>query len=364
MDFISNACSSIFMQSKMTTPEKVKKLKGISFRKKILFSLCILDPTLYKMAHTSSSSETISEELQYYYQGKRQSGCSPTRQSSPSHSTSSGVSSSRSPDVCPLISPCVTPTPPQGLSPDHRCVTPSSSSSSPGMTPRGGSPEHHFLTASSSSTCEISAPLRGLSPEHRFVTSSSTSSPGVTPRQRSPDPCVKSSSSSTCVTPLRGLSPDLPRIQIQLFDEQDNSNQSHECSEIPVSIEACDKKHDVPIAPTSINSSPLARQKRSKSQPSGKRKKSLSPTKDLLCACQQELYLKVRCKEAAAKEKDVHPVSTNKDTEFPVETDIKIDGKEDLKMKATVAGKQLRLKHGSRSKQFTLNTNAWCVSWQ
>ena len=208
------------------------------------------------MAHTSSSSETISEELLYYSQGKTQSGRSPTRQSSPSHSASSGVSSSRSPDLCPLISPYVTPAPPQGLSPDYRCVTPSSSSSSPGMTSRGGSPEHHFVTASSSSsTCEISAPLGGLSPERRFVTSSSTSSPVVTPRQRSPDPCVNSSPSSTCGTPLRGRSPDLPRVQFQLFDEQDNSNQSNECSEIPVSIEACDKKHDVPIAPTSINSS-------------------------------------------------------------------------------------------------------------
>ena len=208
------------------------------------------------------------------------------------------------------------------------------------MTPRGGSPEHYCDTATSSSTCEISARLRGLSPEHCFVSSSSTSSPGVTPRQRSPDLWVKSSSSSPCATPLRGQSPDLPRIQIQLAD--DSSDQSNECSEIPVSIEACDKKHETPIAPTSINSIPPASQKRSKSQPSGKRK-SLSPAKDLLCACQQELYLKARCKEAAVKEKDVYPVSTNKDTEFPVGTDIKMDGKDDMKMKENFAGKHLSM---------------------
>ena len=309
------------------------------FKSKLFFSLSVLDPALHKMAHTSSSSETIPEELQYYYPGKRQSGHSPTRKSSPSHSTSSGVSSARSPDLCPLISPCVTPTPSRGrgLSPDHHCVTPSSPSSSPGMTPRGGSPEHYCVTASSS-TCEISAPLRGLSPEHCSISSSSL--PGVTPRKRSPDLCVKSSSSTTCVNSHGGGSPDLPLIQIQLAD--DSSNQSNECSEIPVSIEACDKKHDVPIASTSINSTPPARQKRNKSQPSGKRK-SLSPTKDLLCACQQEQYLKARCKEAAVKEKEVHPVSTNKDTEFPVGTDIKMDGKEDFKMKENVAGKRLSM---------------------
>ena len=138
------------------------------------------------MTHTSSSSETISEELQYYYQDKSESGRLLTRKSFPSHSTSSGVSSARSSELCPLMPPCVTPTPSRVLSPDHRCVTPSSSSSSPAMTPRGGSPEHYCVTATSSSTCEISAPLRGLSPEHCFVSSSSTSSPGVTPRQRSP----------------------------------------------------------------------------------------------------------------------------------------------------------------------------------
>ena len=208
------------------------------------------------------------------------------------------------------------------------------------MTPRGGSPEHYCDTATSSSTCEISARLRGLSPEHCSVSSSSTSSPGVTPRQRSPDLWVKSSSPSPCATPLRGRSPDLPRIQIQLAD--DSSDQSNECSEIPVSIEACDKKHETPIAPTSINSIPPASQKRSKSQPSGKRQ-SLSPAKDLLCACQQELYLKARCKEAAVKEKDVYPVSTNKDTEFPVGTDIKVDGKDDMKMKENFAGKHLSM---------------------
>ncbi|XP_020604657.1 uncharacterized protein LOC110043535 [Orbicella faveolata] len=145
-----------------------------------------------------------------------------------------------------------------------------------------------------------------------------------------------SSSSSSCVTPLRGQSPDLPSIQIQFSDEQESSNQSNECSEIPVSIEACDEKRDVPIAPTNINSSSPARQKRSNSQPSGKRK-SLSPTKDILRVCKHELTLKARCKEAADKEKDVHPVSTNEDAEFPVGIDIKMDGIEDLKMKATVA---------------------------
>ena len=280
------------------------------------------------MAHTSSSSETISEELQYYYQGKRQSGRTPTRKSSPSHSTSSGVSSSRSTDLCHLISPCVTPTPPRGLSPDHHRVTPSSSSSSPGVTPRGRSPEHYCVTSLSPSTYGIPPPPRGVSPEHCFVTSSASSSPGVNPRQRSSDVCATSSSSSTCVTPLRGRSPDLPSIQIQFSDEQESSNQSNECSEIPVSIEACDKKHDVPIAPTSINSSPQARQKRSNSQPSGKRK-SLSPTKDLLYVSQHELYLKARCKEVADKEKDVHPVGI----------DIKMEEIEDVKMKAIVAGK-------------------------
>jgi len=142
------------------------------------------------------------------------------------------------------------------------------------------------------------------------------------------------------VTPLRGRSHDLSSIQIQFPDEQESSNQSNECSEIAVSIEACDKKHDVPRAPTSINSSPSVKQKRSNGQPSGKRK-SISPTKDLRCACQHELYLKVRCKEAADKEKDAQPVSTNEDAEYPVGSDIKMDGVEDVKMEATVAGKRL-----------------------
>ena len=283
------------------------------------------------MVHSSSSSESISDELQYFYQGKRQSRRSPTPMSSPSHSTSSGVSSSPSPDLCHL-SPCVTPTPPRRLSPDHHFVTPSTSSSSPGVTPRGRSPEHHCVTSSSSSTCEIPALPRGLSPKHCYVTSSTSSSPGMTPRQRPPDPGVTSSSSSTCVTPLRGRSPDIPSIEIQFSNEQESSNQSNERSEVPVSIEACDKKHDVPIAPLSISSSSPARQKRSN-----------SPTKDLLCACQHELYLKARCTEAADKEKDVHPVSTKKDSGVSVGIDIKMDGIEDLKMKTNGAGKHLNM---------------------
>lgn len=149
------------------------------------------------------------------------------------------------------------------------------------------------------------------------------------------------------MTPLRGRSPDLPSIQIQFSDEQESSNQSNECSEIPVSIEACDKKHDVPVAPTSMNSSPPARQKISNSQPSGKRN-SLSPKKDLICACQHELSLKARssvdpnhCGEAEDKEKDVRPVPPNKGAEFAVGIDIKMDEMEDMKMKANVTGEFL-----------------------
>lgn len=285
------------------------------------------------MTHSSFSSETISEEQQYYSQGKRQSGHTPTRKTSPSHSTSSGVSSSRSPD----LSPCVTPTHLRGLSPDYLCVTASSSSSSPGTTPRGRSPEHHRVASSSYSTCGIPPP-REVSPKNCFMTSSASSSPGVTPRQLSPDLCVTSSSSSTCETPFRGRSPDVPSIQIPFFDQQENSNQSNECSEIPVSIEACDKKHDVPMAPAGINSSPPERQKRSNSQPTGKRK-SLSPMKDLPYVYQHELYLKACCKEAVDKEKDVHSVSTKTDTEFHVGIGNKMDENEDVKMEATVAGK-------------------------
>lgn len=287
------------------------------------------------MTHSSFSSETISEEQEYYSQGKRQSGRTPTRKTSPSHSTSSGVSSSRSAD----LSPCMTPTHLRGLSPDYLCVTASSSSSSPGMTPRGRSPEHHRVASSSPSTCGIPPPPREVSPKNCFVTSSASSSPGVTPRQLSPDLCVTSSSSSTCVTPLRGRSPDLPSIQIPFSDQQEISNQSNECSEIPVSIEACDKKHDVLMTPAGINSSPPARQKRSNSQPTGKRK-SPSPTKDLLYVYQHELYLKARCKEAVDKEKDVHSVTTKTDAELHVGIDDKIDENEDVKMKATVAGKK------------------------
>ena len=302
--------------------------------------MCDLDPTLDKMARPSSSSETISEELQYYYQGKRQSGRSPTRKSSPSHSTSSGVSSSPSADLCHLKSPCVTPTSSRGLSPDRCFVTSSSSCSSPGVSPLKRSHEHHCAKGPSSSTCEIPASLRGVSPKICLVTSSSSSSPGITPRERSPDLCVTSSSSSTCMTPLRGRSTDLSSIQIQFPDEQESSNQSNDCSEIPVSIEECDKHHDVPIAPTSINSSPPAKQKRSNGQSSGKRK-CLSPTKDLTCACQHELDPKVRCKEAADKDKDVQLLSTNEDAENPVGIEINMDGIEDVRMKGTVAGKHL-----------------------
>ena len=287
------------------------------------------------MTHSSFSSETISEEQEYYPQGKRQSGRTPTRKTSPSHSTSSGVSSSRSAD----LSPCMTPTHLRGLSPDYLCVTASSSSSSPGMTPRGRSPEHHRVASSSPSTCGIPPPPREVSPKNCFVTSSASSSPGVTPRQLSPDLCVTSSSSSTCVTPLRGRSPILPSIQIPFSDQQEISNQSNECSEIPVSIEACDKKHDILMTPAGINSSPPARQKRSNSQPTGKRK-SPSPTKDLLYVYQHELYLKARCKEAVDKEKDVHSVTTKTDAELHVGIDDNIDENEDVKMKATVAGKK------------------------
>lgn len=249
------------------------------------------------MAHTSSSAETISEELQYYYKGMNQGTQTPTRKSSPGPSSSSGVFSSRPSDQCYSTSPRGTPTPPRGVSPDHCWVTPTSASSSTCVTPFRGSPVHHCATMSSPSTCETSSLPRGLSPECHCVTSSSAStSPVVTPRKQSPDLyCVtaSSNSSSTCGTPLRGRSPDpsLPSTQVQVCDEQEVSNQSNKCSHIPISIEASDKKHDISKAKSSITSSPAAKSKRIDSKHAGKRN-SLSPKKESHCVCQRELHVK------------------------------------------------------------------------
>lgn len=322
------------------------------------------------MAHNSSSAETISEELQYYYKGNRPGSQTPTRKISPCPSTSSGVFSSRPPDQYHLISSCVTPSPPRGVSPDHCRATSPSPSSSTCVTPRGWSPVHHGVTTSSPSTCET--PPRGLSPEHRCVTSSSCStSPVATPRGQSPDPyCVTSSSSSSCATPLRGRSPDpssLPSFQIQLSEEQEISNQSNECSQIPISIEASDKKHDFNKTQSSITSSPAAKKKRIDGKSVGKRN-SLSPKKEPLCVCQHESYLKNHwsvvpnhCKEAVDTEKDVPgPVpSSNKGAESAVTPSIGIDVKmtdenEDMKMKANVTGEWLNIYASKKTFTFAL----------
>lgn len=309
------------------------------------------------MGHTSSSAESVSEELQYYYKGMKQGIQTPARKSSPSPSSSSGVFSSRSSDQCHPISPRVTPTPPRGVSPDHYCAASTSASSSTCVTPHRWSAVHHCVTMSSPSTCETPHLPRGLSPECCCMTSSSAStSPVVTSRSQSPDLyCVTSSSnpSSTCVTPLRERSPDpsIPSIQVQVADEQEVSNQSNECSHIPISIEASDKKHDISKAKSSITSSPAAKNKRTDSKHAGKRN-SLSPTKEPLCACQRELHLKSHwpidpshCKETVEREKVVpDPVPNgNKNTESTarasVGNDLKMeDEMEDRKMKTNVTG--------------------------
>ncbi|KAL9971590.1 hypothetical protein ACROYT_G017770 [Oculina patagonica] len=316
-------------------------------------TLTTSDPSIDKMVHNSSSAETIPEELQYYNKGKRAETQTPTRKISPCPSSSSGVFSLRPPDHCHLISPCVTPTPPRGLSPSHCRATTPSPTSSTCVTPRGCSPVHHGVTTSSSSSCET--PPRRLSPEHRCVTPSSCStSPVVTPRGQSPDlSCVTfSPSSSSCTTPLRGRSPDpasVPSYQIQISEEQEISNQSNECSQIPISIEASDKKHDFSKTPSSINSSPAAKKKRIDCKTAGKRN-LLSPKKEPNCVCQHESHLKNHwlidpnhCKEAVDNEKDVPgQVPSNKNgTESCVTTSIGIDVKmadetEDKTMKANV----------------------------
>ena len=166
------------------------------------------------------------------------------------------------------------------------------------------------------------------------------------------------------MTPSRGRSPDpssLPSFQIQLSEEQGIFNQSNECSQIPISIEASDKKHDVIKAQSSITSSPAAKKKKKiDGKPAGKRN-SLSPKKEPLCVCQHELYPKNHwsidpnhCKEALGREKDEPgPVpSSNKATESGVTASIGIDVKmadelEDIKMKANVTGEWLKgLCHG------------------
>lgn len=176
---------------------------------------------------------------------------------------------------------------------------------------------------------------RGQSPNHYYTTSST------------------SSTSSPCVTPPRDRSPDpssIPSIQVhsKSSEEQEISTQSKECSQIPISIEACDKKHDIANAPRNINSSPVAQNKENKGFSTGRRN-GLSPKKVPVCSCKHELDLKDRCptdlnhcKEAAKRAKDARLVASSDKTTDSVITKIGNEIKEDenghLNIKTNVTG--------------------------
>lgn len=236
-----------------------------------LSTLSLSDQLMDEMGHSSSS-----EELQSCLHGRN---------------TPSGKSSSNPPT--PGVSSREGATPVRGVSPVNSGDPFLSSSSSPCFSSRNWSRNPSYN--SSSSINETSSHSSCLSPDRCPPLPRSTStSLRMTPRGQSPNHscnCIISSTPSPCATPQRGPSPNqssIPSTEVHSASsgEPEISNQSRD--NIPMSIEACDEKHETAIASRSINSSPARQSKEIKGNAGGW-KKGRNQKKDLVCSCVQEM---------------------------------------------------------------------------
>ena len=263
----------------------------------IIYRSNLLETSIEKLPHNSSSAETISEEQE------------PVRETSswrtsPSTSSSSRLSS-------PRTSECY-------------CLTPSSSSNCVTASPsRGRSPECYRETSTSNQSTFVSlTPPRERYPEHNRKTSSSNST-HVTPPPRERSPAHRCLTPSPCVTPTssRGQSPDpsfLRNVQScsSFADDQEICNQSSEYTQsndpVPISVEAHDIERDQEASKSTRKDTSSAPGKRKQSR-SVVRRNSPSPKRGVDCVPSYELKMKEISfpKQTGDADKNVPPISNS-----------------------------------------------------